>query len=127
MKDLPPLALERVAAYFRALSEPTRLAVLNLLRERERNVSELAERCGFSAANISRHLTVLSKNGLVSREMRANSAFFRIADPAVYELCDLVCGSIGRQFEQAAVERSAFAAPAARTGARPRTRSAPRR
>ena len=38
MKDLPPEALEKVAEYFRALSEPTRLRILNLLRTGERNV-----------------------------------------------------------------------------------------
>jgi len=42
-KDLPPQALEQVAAYFQVLAEPTRLQILNLLRQREYNVGELAQ------------------------------------------------------------------------------------
>ena len=44
MEGLPPEALEQVAAYFQALSEPTRLQILNLLRQQEHNVGELALR-----------------------------------------------------------------------------------
>ncbi|MCV2369643.1 ArsR/SmtB family transcription factor [Roseateles oligotrophus] len=112
MEDLPQEALLQVAAYFQALSEPTRLQILNLLRTQERKVGELADLCGFSAANVSRHLSVLQQHGLVARESRGTSAFYRIADPAVYQLCDLVCGSIGRQAQQQAQQRAAFLAPA---------------
>jgi DNA-binding transcriptional ArsR family regulator len=109
MQDLPPEALQQVAAYFQALSEPTRLQILNLLRGGERNVSELAQACGYTAANISRHLSFLMQQGLVARESRGTAAYYRIADPSVYALCDLVCGSIARQHERAAEERRAFA------------------
>lgn len=109
MGHLPPEILEPVAAYFRALSEPTRLHILSLLRQGEHNVGELAERCGYSAANISRHLGVLSKHGLVAREARGNSVYYQIADPSVSALCDLVCGSILRQIEQGATQRAIFA------------------
>ena len=108
MKELPPEALAAVAAYFQALAEPTRLQVLNLLRERERSVGEIAELCGCSSANISRHLGLLTQHGLVQRESRGNSAIYSIADPSVYALCDLVCGSIARKFERASQEYAAF-------------------
>lgn len=114
MENLPPEALEQVAAYFQALSEPTRLRILNMLRDGERNVGELAELCGYTSANISRHLAILSKHGLVARENRGTSVYYRIADDSVYALCDLVCGSIVRQFEQAARERQAFVQTTAR-------------
>src|SRR5436190_16878334 len=100
MEGLSPEALAQVAAYFQALSEPTRLQILNLLRQQERNVGELAELCGYSAANVSRHLALLTRHGLVARESRGNSAYYSIADASVYQLCDLVCGSIARQFER---------------------------
>lgn len=112
MEGLPPEALLRVAAYFQALSEPTRLQILNLLRQQERNVGELAQLCGFSAANVSRHLALLSQQGLVARESRGNAVYYRIADASVYQLCDLVCGNIARQLERTAVERAAFVPPA---------------
>lgn len=116
MEGLSDEALVQVAAYFQALAEPTRLQILNFLRQQERNVGELAQLCGYTSANISRHLALLTQHGLVSRETRGNSAYYRIADPAVYELCDLVCGSIARQFERTAQKRAAFAGPVARRG-----------
>ena len=126
MKTLPDEALSQVAAYFQALSEPTRLRILNLLREQERSVGELAELCGYSAANVSRHLTMLTQHGLVKRESRGTSAIYSIADASVYALCDLVCGSIARRFEQLAAGQAAFAltaagAPPAATPAAART------
>jgi len=113
MKDLPPEALEHVAAYFQALSEPTRLHILNLLRGGELNVGDLAQRCGYTSANISRHLAMLMQHGLVERESRGTAVYYRIADPSVYSLCDLVCSNIGRRLERTALAQRAFA-----TGAR---------
>ena len=108
MEDLSDDALAQVAAYFQALSEPTRLQILNLLRRQERSVGELAQLCGYSAANISRHLTLLTQRGLVARESRGNSAIYSIADASVYALCDLVCDNIGRALERQARTQAAF-------------------
>jgi DNA-binding transcriptional ArsR family regulator len=108
MEGLSNEALQQVAAYFQVLSEPTRLQILNLLRDGERNVGELAELCGYTSANISRHLTQLTRHGLVAREGRGTSVYYRIADESVYALCDLVCGNIARQHERAAQDRRVF-------------------
>ena len=108
MKQLPDEALAEVASYFQALAEPTRLQILNILRSGERNVGELAQLCGFTAANVSRHLALMTQHGLVERESRGTSAYFRIADPSIFELCDLVCGNIARQMEKSAERRAAF-------------------
>ena len=121
MEGLPPEALQQVAAYFQALSEPTRLQILNLLRSGERNVGELAQLCGYTSANISRHLAFLTQQGLVEREGRGTSVYYRIADESVYALCDLVCGNIARQLERTASGRKLFARsgrPTARARAR---------
>ena len=117
MQDLPKEALEKVAAYFQALSEPTRLSLLNLLRGGEHNVGELAQLTGYTNANVSRHMALLTTHGVVARESRGTSVYYRIADPAVYQLCDLVCGNLARQFERAASERALFVDSAQRAGA----------
>lgn len=108
MNHLPPEALDEVASFFQALGEPTRLQILNRLREGECNVGELAADCGFSMANISRHLSLMSKLGMVERESRGTSVYYRVADRGIYDLCDLVCGSIGRHHERAAASRALF-------------------
>lgn len=99
MEGLSDQALIQVAQYFSALAEPTRLRILNCLRDREQNVGELAEHCECSQANVSRHLSTLAKHGLVAREGRGTSVYYRIADPSIYALCDLVCGNVARQLE----------------------------
>ena len=130
MEGLPPEALEQVAAFFQALSEPTRLQILNLLRQQERNVGELAQLCGYTSANVSRHLALLSAHGLVARENRGTSVFYRIADESIYALCDLVCDRLARRLDEKAQERALFLAVAARTrtgGSPARTAAARRR
>ncbi len=97
MSDLDDRALDKVADYFKALSEPSRLKLLNALREGEHNVTELTATLGSSQANVSRHLALLLGLGVVERSTRGTSAFYRIADPRIYGLCDLVCGQIGRR------------------------------
>ncbi len=102
MTQLPDQAIERVANYFQALAEPTRLRILNLLRQEEHNVGELAEACGYTAANMSRHLAVLMQQGFVKREGRGTSVYYQIADPTIYALCDLVCDRIAQQHSEQA-------------------------
>lgn len=108
MKDMPPEALAQVASYFQVLAEPTRLRLLNILRDGERNVGELAQLCGYTAANVSRHLSLMTKHGLVVRESRGTSVYYRFADESVYALCDLVCDNIARQLERSAAGRAVF-------------------
>lgn len=106
MEGMSDQALIQVARYFSALAEPTRLRILNCLREREHNVGELAEHCNCSQANVSRHLSTLAKHGLVTREGRGTTVFYRIADPSVYALCDLVCGNVARQLQNQVAQLS---------------------
>ena len=80
-----------MAAYFQALSEPTRLAILNLLREGERNVGDIAEATGYTAANVSRHLSMLASTARwPARPRRHQRLPLHLADESVYKLCDLV-------------------------------------
>lgn len=100
-------AFDYIADYFRALAEPLRLRIINILRnEGERNVGELTERLGCSQANVSKHLSLLTKQGLLARENRGTASYYRIADACIYDLCDLVCGQLGRRFaDQAELSR----------------------
>lgn len=94
---LPPEAIARVAAHFRALSEPMRLRLLDLLRDGERPVGELARACGSTVANVSRHLALLRRHGLVASSRHGTSVSYRLADPAVSALCDRVCAAVAHR------------------------------
>lgn len=97
MSNLDERALQYVAKYFKALAEPMRLKVLNALQDGEKNVSQLTDMSGGTQANISKHLSLLSQYGLVKRESRGTCVYYSIADPSVYQLCELVCGQIGNR------------------------------
>jgi DNA-binding transcriptional ArsR family regulator len=102
MADLSDAALDQVAHYFKALSEPMRLKLLNRLRDSPANVGELAQACGCTMANASKHLSLLAKQGIVCRSNQGTHVYYQIANQTIYALCDLVCGSLALQIEQQA-------------------------
>jgi DNA-binding transcriptional ArsR family regulator len=91
--DLIPL----VAARFKALAYPRRLALLSALQGGERTVSDLAETIGRSQPNVSQHLASLARAGLVEARREGNRVYYRIADPYVLRICDAVCASLAAQ------------------------------
>ncbi|WP_404425532.1 ArsR/SmtB family transcription factor [Nibricoccus sp. IMCC34717] len=92
--SLPPKAIEQIARRFGVLSEPMRLRLLQALFDGERNVTELVEATGGTQANVSRHLQTLLHAHIVSRRRQGLQVFYTIADPSIFKLCELVCGSI---------------------------------
>ncbi len=86
-------ALVTVAARFRALSDPVRLRLVHLLMDGEVGVSALLESTGLGQANLSRHLGILRRAGIVERRSQGNRAYYRLADPALAEVCEIMCGS----------------------------------
>lgn len=114
MENLDDEAMDEVARYFGALSVPTRLKILNALRGGERNVGDLTDATQCTQANVSKHLAVLAQSGMVAKTTRGTSAYYRIADPRIYRLCDLVCGQLGRLYEQRSGRHRLFTAAAPR-------------
>ena len=97
---LPDALVELVAERFRVLGEPTRIKLLDRLREGDATVSELQETLGASQQNVSKHLGILRAAGMVTRTKDGNQARYSISDPAVFELCDQVCGGARRQLAE---------------------------
>ena len=92
---------ELIARRFRALSEPMRLRILNHLRAHEEaSVGELAAALETSQQNVSKHLAALHAEGFVDRRKQGTSSLHRIADPAVFDLCDAVTSGIETKLEQ---------------------------
>jgi DNA-binding transcriptional ArsR family regulator len=94
---LPEKVVELIAYRFRVIGEPTRIRLLELLREGELTVAELVERTGATQQNVSKHLGVLLQAGIVGRRKQGVCAHYRIADETVFDVCELVCGSLERQ------------------------------
>jgi DNA-binding transcriptional ArsR family regulator len=104
---LPPQLLEHVAERFRVLGDATRLGILRTLLDRgELSVGEVVTRTGATQANVSKHLGVLLRAGIVSRRQEGTAAYYSVADPSLERLCDIVCD---RLREQKAEEARIFA------------------
>ncbi len=83
--------LERVAAQFRALGEPSRLHLLHLLFDGERTVGDLVAASGLSLANVSKHLGILHQVGWVTRRKAGLHVVYGLADERTFALCELMC------------------------------------
>ena len=118
--ELAEELFEPVAERLRALADPTRLRILNVLRGGESSVLEIVRKVGASQPNISRHLALLLRAGIVTRRQEGRHVHYRVVDPFVDRICEAICGSL-----HAHVERQVRRLPAAmvRGGAlRPTTR-----
>lgn len=91
-------ALLLVAQRFAVLAEPMRLRLIQSLFDGEKNVNTLVDETGGTQANISRHLQTLTQAHVLSRRKEGLQVFYAIADPSIYKLCELVCGSLEKQF-----------------------------
>jgi DNA-binding transcriptional ArsR family regulator len=81
---------ERYAAVGRALADPKRLCVLESLAIGELSVSDLSTRVGCQVPNMSQHLAVLRRAGLVTSRRDGNTILYRLADPRVLEAYRLI-------------------------------------
>lgn len=95
--ELSPEVLELVAARFKALAEPARLHILDMLRGGELTVTELMEETGLGQANLSKHLQLLHAHGFVTRRKEGLFVFYTLADRDVFALCDIMCGRLGAE------------------------------
>jgi ArsR family transcriptional regulator len=91
-------ALEHVARRFAVLAEPMRLRLLQTLFAGEMNVNALVDATGGTQANVSRHLQTLTQAHMLSRRKEGLQVFYAIADPSIFKLCELVCGSLEKTF-----------------------------
>ena len=85
-----PLDLEAAAAAFHALSDPTRLQLIHLLRRGERCVCNLTEALGATQSRLSFHLKTLKDAGLVTDRREGRWVYYRLADDAVLRLSEVL-------------------------------------
>ena len=95
-------AIELVARRFAVLSEPLRLKLVHALFDGEKHVGALVEQTGGTQANVSRHLQTLTQAHILSRRKEGLQVFYAIADPTIFKLCELVCGSLEKTLQRQA-------------------------
>lgn len=93
-------AFDAVASYFSVLSEPMRLRIMHSICETEKTVSQIVEEIGATQTNVSRHLGMMHRSGVLARRKEGNQVYYRAADAAMVELCRGVCKRISKQMDE---------------------------
>lgn len=93
-------AIGLVAARFKVLSEPLRLQILQYLENGESSVTNVTKAVNSTQPNVSKHLKILQDEGFVAKRQEGNTVFYKIADESIFELCDVVCGSLKERFSE---------------------------
>lgn len=71
-------------------SHPKRLLIIDTLRDREMNVTEIGRLTGISKSNLSQHLGFLKDKGIVKTRKKGTQVFYRIAHPNILKAFDLM-------------------------------------
>ena len=99
ISQLPPMGLGMVADFFKVLSEISRIQILCCLKKGPKNVTEIIAETGLGQANVSKHLKILTQAGIVKRDPQGVNVFYEIANPFLFQICDLVCEIIVDQIQ----------------------------
>jgi DNA-binding transcriptional ArsR family regulator len=84
-----PKSIEIQAKLFRGFSDPSRLSILDLLREGPRTVSEIVGTTGLTQSNVSNHLGCLRDCGLVTARQQGRFVYYELSDERVGQLLTL--------------------------------------
>ena len=95
-------ALRRFKAeIFQALAHPTRIAIVETLRDGELTAGAIIERLGLEQANASQHLAVLRSRNIVVNRREGNQVFYSVRDPLLIEVLDIM-----RRYFQAHIDEA---------------------
>ena len=96
MKEL----YDKHAEICKTLSNPKRLEIINLLREKERNVNELVKLAKVSQSNISQHLAILRQNSLVLTKRKGKQIYYKLGYPEMIKACDIMRNILFKQLKK---------------------------
>lgn len=78
------------ASIFQALGHPTRIAIVETLREGELSAGEIQERLGLEQANLSQHLAILRSRQILTNRKERNQVFYSLGNPVLIEVLDIM-------------------------------------
>ncbi|MDI6762215.1 MAG: metalloregulator ArsR/SmtB family transcription factor [Thermodesulfobacteriota bacterium] len=99
--------LEMKAEVLKALAQPTRLKILEFLRNGERCICEIVPAINGEQSNISRHISLMQKSHLVSTRKDGVKVMVKVKDPKIFEILDSISIVLKNQVsEQSKLMRS---------------------
>jgi DNA-binding transcriptional ArsR family regulator len=87
---MPETLRQFKAEFFQALAHPTRIAILEQLRDGELSAGVIIEKLGMEQANVSQHLAVLRAKQIVVNRKVGNQVFYSVRDPLIIQVLDLM-------------------------------------
>ncbi len=78
------------ASVFQALAHPTRIAIVEVLRDGELSAGAIQEKLALEQANLSQHLAVLRSRQLVTNRKEGNQVFYSLRNPVLTEVLDIM-------------------------------------
>ena len=98
---MPDVLRQFKANIFQALGHPTRIAIIEVLRDGELPAGVIIERLGIEQANASQHLSILRLKHIVTSRKEGNQVFYSVRDPLLIEVLDIM-----RRYFQAHIEEA---------------------
>jgi ArsR family transcriptional regulator len=92
--------LELKAEILKALAQPTRLKILELLRNGERCICEIVPAINGEQSNISRHISLMQKSRLVTTRKDGVKVMVKVGDPKIFEILDTVSLMLKKQIQE---------------------------
>ncbi len=74
----------------KVFSNPTRLEILNLLRDEEMSVTELIKKTRLNQANISQHLSIMKAKGIVTSNRKGKNIYYKLTNPKIIKAFDII-------------------------------------
>jgi DNA-binding transcriptional ArsR family regulator len=99
---MPPSIFDLQAELCHTMSNAARLRIVHCLREGPKRVGEIATATGYAQPKVSQHLAILRGRSIVSAERQGSEIIYRIANPKIVRVCDLMREVLAEQ----AAERS---------------------
>jgi ArsR family transcriptional regulator len=96
----PDRVFELAAELFGLLAAPMRLRILSALCDGERSVSQMLERIATTQPNLSQHLNVLYRTGLLARRKEGTQVLYRVQSEKAVALCRAVCTQIAIEIDE---------------------------
>ena len=94
MKDESDQVYDKAAELFAFLSTPVRLRIIIELCQGEKNVGQLLGNIGVAQPNMSQHLNIMYRSGILGKRRDGVQMYYRVIDPRVTELCHSVWSRI---------------------------------
>lgn len=100
---------ELLGGFFATFAHTTRMRIFCALQREAKTVTEIAAEAGVSITNASQHLRLMRDRGAVLAEKRAQSVYYRVADPRFIEAAILIREALSERLRQNAAQASTHA------------------